>query len=682
MKRPDTGSTLMAVLVLISTMALIMGAVFMITTGEARFMKRSVDRAAAIAYADGVLENIFDQWRNAMTSGTSLTTVQKNYGLTGAELTGTAYSFRLAPPATSVLPAPKGMTLSSWNITASDPYGTVLSSTSRPTLENGTNSHLLIRMYYVATATVTYPQGQVTVQRTFTRAGTNVFNNFLFSAQPVTEIDPGAPMYINGTIYAGGSLYIQSSNLNLQQDTSYTGSLTIGPAPSDGHSAGSGNPTWPSGDPPHLGSEQKLIDVLDSSFDQNYVGAGSYSDPGIYSGTNPLVLNPNDKGYHELLEEQSGTYSDPLQIDTGGDNERLASNADYRIYVDASNNVTIYKSGTSTTALSGTSAEYQAIANALVTNTVLYDGRVGSAVRLLTVDVNTISKAYAANTITDNNVYAGAQANDGLLLYVEDTSAGTTSTVPTYNYNIKYASGTNGVGPKIAYSSSHLTSGTVRGIRLVNSGSLPTGHSSGSTNLNGGLTVASPNPVYIQGDYNTGSTMTGSFTSGTATFTNQPTSNNGSSVYTTGTSSPDETSGTYSKQPSVIAADAVTILSNNWSDANSNASISNRTPANTTINAAIVSGNVPTATLGGNGYSGGIENFPRLLENWSSSKYLTIHGSFALLYNSEQATQPWTTAGYYNAPNRRWFFDSILQNYNPPGFPAAYTYTRGPWKTK
>ena len=65
----------------------------------------------------------------------------------------------------------------------------------------------------------------MTVQRPFVRAGRNLFDNFLFSTQPVTEIHPGAPMYVNGTIYAGGDLYTGTNNLNFLQDVSYTGTL-------------------------------------------------------------------------------------------------------------------------------------------------------------------------------------------------------------------------------------------------------------------------------------------------------------------------------------------------------------------------------------------------------------------------------------------------------------------------
>lgn len=58
------------------------------------------------------------------------------------------------------------------------------------------------------------------------------------------------------------------------------------------------------------------------------------------------------------------------------------------------------------------------------------------------------------------------------------------------------------------------------------------------------------------------------------------------------------------------------------------------------VNTAIVSGNVPTPALPAEGYSGGAENYPRFLEDWSSST-MTYYGSMVELYQSKQAIGPW-----------------------------------------
>jgi len=142
---------------------------------------------------------------------------------------------------------------------------------------------------------------------------------------------------------------------------------------------------------------------------------------------------------------------------------------------------------------------------------------------------------------------------------------------------------------------------------------------SGST-LNAKLTTVSNDPVYIQGDYNT-----------------------------------------VNKKGAAVIADAINILSNNWSDSNSSLALSSRTPTATTINSAFVSGNVPTPTGGGT-YSGGLENYPRLHENWSG-KTLTICGSFVELWPSSIATAAWAYGGTrYTAPTRSWDYDSSFNN--------------------
>ena len=187
---------------------------------------------------------------------------------------------------------------------------------------------------------------------------------------------------------------------------------------------------------------------------------------------------------------------------------------------------------------------------------------------------------------------------------------------------------------------------TKLGIRLVNGGKLP----------DGGLTIVSGNPVYVQGDYNTGTVGT----------TRPPSS---------AASSPDPTQPTvsgYTRQPAAIVGDAVTVLSNSWTDV---AAGTVPTASNTTINAAFISGDVPSA----NGYySGGVENFPRFLEDWGG-KTVTYYGSMIELYKSQQAIGHWASANVYSPPNRAWYFDTNFIATPPPGLLASYNYRRSRW---
>ena len=91
--------------------------------------------------------------------------------------------------------------------------------------------------------------------------------------------------------------------------------------------------------------------------------------------------------------------------------------------------------------------------------------------------------------------------------------------------------------------------------------------------------------------------------------------------------------------------DAVTVLSSSWNDSTYTAGLdkSSRTPVSTTINAATLEGIVPSD---GAHYSGGVENFLRLLENWSSATTLTYNGSIVVLFDSQYATGYWANTDY------------------------------------
>jgi hypothetical protein len=510
----------------------------------------------------------------------------------------------------------------------------------RPVPENGTNSALRTRLSYLATVTVQYYVPSVlrtvTLQRTFVRSGRNVFDNFFFGTQPKVEFQPGPPMYVSGPVYVGGDLYAAQDSLHFTQDVTFTGSMTLNYRPEDSR-YGTTAPTltaatapgnnWPVNNPPRYGAQQKLLDTPLSKLDPNFI-----DDP--ISNDTDSDGNNNNNGFHEIVDEQNTvgpSNPDPLQLDATT-SERLAQNADYRIYVDASNTVTIYK-GQSTTALANTTAEYIAISGALTTNTALKDVRESDNVRVVTMDVGKINTAYTTSKITDN-----VSPGDGLLFYVKDTSVGTSVSTKVVNSSTG--------------SSTSVTSTSRRGVKLVNGATLPSI----------GLSVVTPNIAYIQGDYNTGKTAT-----------SQPPSNTATS-YTPPVDNPSPVVSGYNRAPAAVSGDAVNVLSNAWNDANSLLAVSSRAATSTTINTAIIAGNVPTTT---SSYSGGIENFVRFHEDWGND-YLTVYGAFALLYDSEQAKGPWNAASY-SPPSRRWYYDTNLQDHNPPGFRIARTYERGQW---
>ncbi len=174
-----------------------------------------------------------------------------------------------------------------------------------------------------------------------------------------------------------------------------------------------------------------------------------------------------------------------------------------------------------------------------------------------------------------------------------------------------------------------------------------------SDNQQGGFTVASENPVYVQGNYNSGPS--------------DPFWGGGSS--------------TTPHSAAAIIADSVSLLSNNWTDANSlnnPTTLSNRNAASTYYRMAVAGGkNVPfpspgwanTAGINDFGTDGGLHNFLRFLENWGGQT-LYYNGSLVSMYYSEYNTGTFkccTTV--YGAPTRSYAFD--IQFLNPANLPPG-----------
>lgn len=179
----------------------------------------------------------------------------------------------------------------------------------------------------------------------------------------------------------------------------------------------------------------------------------------------------------------------------------------------------------------------------------------------------------------------------------------------------------------IIYGSLPTNEGIVSAIRLKNAATLPSA-----------LTLATDNPLYTKGSFNT-----------------------------------------VVKKPAALMADALTILSGNWNDANSSRALSNRIATATQVNASLMIGHVETGS-NGNGYSGGLENLPRFLEKWNGVTF-NWRGAMVDLWFSRQAVGAWSYGAFYTAPNRDWAFDTDLLNIAnlPPGTPMVNIVQRTKW---
>jgi len=330
----------------------------------------------------------------------------------------------------------------------------------------------------------------------------------------------------------------------------------------------------------------------------------------------PLVRTPGNivyKGEHDAntsaLSLPVGTNNSPdavhatIQIPPSSEDanspmgkQRFYNKADVVILV-SNSSVTVTSGRFNNFASTVTPAEYSAW---LDTGVTFFNKRENKTIQTTQIDV----EAFRAWSASNTNLWPALGGRDVRSLYVADMRT--------------------------------QTSSTESGVRLKNGQTLPPL----------GLTVSSPNPLYVQGHFNAPSYH----------------------LATTNTSA---------TKPAALVGDAIHILSSAWNDANSSSSLSSRVAANTTVNAALMGGIVPS---NGTNYSGGVENFPRFLENWSG-RTLAYNGSMVVMFYSKTATGPWGMSDVYNPPTRQWTFDLNFMDATklPPCTPEVRALIRGQW---
>lgn len=415
--------------------------------------------------------------------------------------------------------------------------------------------------------------------------------------------------------------------------------------------------------------------------------------------TLPIGLNNDSASLHKIIEPPAAGES-PL---SALGKERYYNKADLLVIVDNSG---VHVGAKTPFSTSSNNIAWAQSSYFISTNNSFYDQRDGQSQILTEIDVGKLKTWVATNSTVISTLGAG---NTPSILYVEDRRGGTvystnvvstTKTITTSSWpgsgvgtittNLSDWTPASGLAsqssiPSYAFDwrTTTVTSGskkkkvtsTVYQYRVVNDFSYTTttyatnvtstvlGRASvrlvnGQTLPDRGLTVATPNGLYIKGNYNCPNTA---------------------HLGTTNTSS---------AKPASLIADATTFLSANWSDTSGTSSYTTRTPVDTTVNAAVISGNVPTGgATGDSPQSGGVHNLPRMLENWGSSKVLTINGSMVCIFESQMHDKPFISPGaagqYYTPPVRNWSFDKKFLDPNnlPPGTPAVRVMERMKWST-
>jgi len=210
----------------------------------------------------------------------------------------------------------------------------------------------------------------------------------------------------------------------------------------------------------------------------------------------------------------------------------------------------------------------------------------------------------------------------------------------------------------------NVPSGVLPAVRIINGEKLPGPEPTPEPAADYGLTIATHVPLYVRGAYNWDGSVP-------------------------------------NWKPSALMADALTILSAAWNDDGDRSAgcrygtqaqvggppgqrctnWASSAAGTTTINAAIAVGHSATpcdvtrAGCSSAAYGGGVENLPRLLEDWGS-RTLAVNGSFVSLFPSQVAQA--SAATLTNGPTRVWRFDGRFTepaNY-PPGTPLVGTVTQ------
>ncbi len=283
----------------------------------------------------------------------------------------------------------------------------------------------------------------------------------------------------------------------------------------------------------------------------------------------------------------------------------------------------------------------------------------------ITAGVTNKSFSWVTNAVSWD--FRESETNEDVQLNVGALNTWLTNTSGTggQQYNkFAFADEGHGIRSVFIYNKVPKTATQLPSVRVVNAAQLPyTTDPGGSGRTTDGLTIVTPQPLYTEGNFNVQ-------TASSATNASAGTTN---------------TTYTY---PGALMADAVTVLSSAWNDSNTayqdnGNNLSGRNPVNTTVNAACLEGIVQSTNSGGNNYySGGLENFIRLEENWGNTTTLTYNGSIVVMFPSIYATNFWQVPGnYYNPPTRQWGFDVNFTNPSkmPEPTPEFFRIIRESW---
>ena len=408
MKNKTDASTMLAVLAMLTMLSAFVIASLNYTASVSRNVVGSNALRRATEVGDGALDYAFAYWRelckeqpNTLRPTADFATIP----LPTQALFPAISSFTASRTANPTTGAP--YTIANYQVQAVDPeMNPTATTTTAPTpgtgMQVGSSS-----TYYLASADVSMPAfaGRmltVKLRRVFQKQLQSPWEYAIFY-NDLLEMNPGAPQTIAGWVHTNGSLYTAMGDLTFKSKVDYGDDWGTAFAPGDKDHTGTtpAAPTWPGNLPPARGQIQ-----LPFGMDPTQIFTGA---------------NANDTGYHELIEPPASGVPDPIAT------ARYYNQADIRILVDASNNVTMTDSAGNVVNNHSTGndlALYNVFNGAIKTNDSIQDDREAATMRIVTVDM---SKVTAALTPTANGG-TGTLVGTGFkgIIYVADTSGSST----------------------------------------------------------------------------------------------------------------------------------------------------------------------------------------------------------------------------------------------------------------
>lgn len=474
-----------------------------------------------------------------------------------------------------------------------------------------------------------------------------LFGYAMFYNLPL-EIAPGATMDVYGPIHANRDIYVQSAaGLTFHGVVTTAGSIHHGRVPGlVGVSTDNGDVSFATTDGSTASMQQSSVWVDSSHSDWDNLSSSLWGGNVRTStaGINPSTMAnfppyvPDDpttpdnelvNDAHRIIEASTPTNASSYPGDDI-ESQKFASQASLVFVVAPSGTVKVYKykndssgtylrktaSGTATATRVELTVPADLIVGGVASNK-FYDHRRAKWVSVLDIDVGELK------TLIENNSAAA-----------------------------QWTKGSDTFSPATEWSGVIYVEhqgGSTAAVRLVNGGAVP----SRPTSANGfakGFTFATNAPAYILGNYNADGTIPDT----AAQIRDYETD----------------------EHPAAVIADAVTILSKAWDDTASTSGLSDRKAESTEVSAALLTGIVPSNKAANSTYSGGVENFPRFLEDWGGRSF-GYRGSIIALFESTVAIESWGSSNVYSPPQRVWGFSKLFEEgVNPPGTPSARTYRR------